>query len=104
MSHYGSAQVATTTSFILGNLVDLKICNPRALGKQEPPYQAGIGIVKCTELGASQEMLFIQHPYGNITLHSCCLTIFLPFHQNLGPSFVFQITPGYRSCYSSTGA
>lgn len=71
MSHCASAQQVTSTSLILGNLVVLKISNARALGKQGPTYQAGISIVKCTALRASKETLFIWHPYGNVTLHSC---------------------------------
>lgn len=60
--HYASAQLATTTPLILGNLAVLKISNPRALGEQGPTYQPGISIVKCTELTASKQMLFMNTP------------------------------------------
>lgn len=90
MSHCAWAQQATTTSLSLGNLVVLKISNPRALGKQGQIYQAAVSIVKCTALRAFKEMLFTWHPYGNITLHSCCLQLSSPF-TNAGPSFCFPI-------------
>lgn len=79
MSHCAWAQQATTTSLSLGNLVVLKISNPRALGEQGPIYQAAISTVKCTALRAFKEMLFTWHPYGSVTLHSCCLQLSSPF-------------------------
>lgn len=104
MSHYASAQLATTSSLTLGNLLVWKISNPRVLGKQGSIYQAGISTVQCTGLSASKETLFIWQAYGNVTLHSCCLTICLPFHQVLGPASVSQIVSGCHSCYPSTDA